>query len=372
MYNQNYKGDIMELATIIQHAIQEHGSISFHDFMEMSLYYPELGYYTSAEYPTEGKGDYYTSPQLTPLFGMLLGKQLEEMWEAMGKGNFTIVEYGAGSGRLCQDIMDYLKTIPEFYDQLNYCIVEINSAKKEKEGSGWHEKVSWHDTLAHIPQITGCIVSNELVDNFAVHRVVMEDELMEVFIEYNQSFVEVLKPASKALKEYLEELQIVLPKGFQTEINLQATQWMAEIARVLHKGYVITIDYGGMSSQLYSEQKSNGTLMCYNKHIQNHDPYIAIGHQDITSNINFSALCHWGFKNGLTCSGLTNQANFLLGLGFKEYLRKMTMTNENIISAVKQEAFLTYTLLLDMGTKFKVLIQEKGMGNTALSGLKLQ
>lgn len=361
----------MELSEIIQHRIQDHGSIPFHDFMEMALYYPRLGYYTSTENHIGIKGDYYTSPQLTPLFGVMIGKQLEEMWEAMGKGVFTVVEYGAGSGRLCRDIMDYLKSVPEFYEQLNYCIVEKNSAKKEKESSGLHEKVNWYDSLTDLPQITGCILSNELVDNFSVHRVVMDDELMEVFIDYNQEFVEVLKPATKELKEYLEELNIVLPKGFKTEINLQATQWITEIAKTLKRGYVITIDYGCTSSQLYSEQKNNGTLMCYNKHVQNDNPYRNIGHQDITSHINFSALCHWGLKNGLTCIGLTNQADFLLQLGFKKHLREISLANKNVLEAIKEEVFLSYMLLLDMGTKFKVLIQEKGNLKKELLGLKL-
>lgn len=351
----------MELSAIIKHTIQENGPISFCDFMEMALYYPELGYYTSNGNPIGAKGDYYTSPQLTPLFGMLIGKQLEAMWEAIGKGPFTVVEFGGGNGQLCRDIMAYLKTIPEFYEQLNYCIIEKQSGNRELP-----EKVSWHPTLSGIPEITGCILSNELVDNFPVHQVVMQDQLMEVFIGYDGNFTEVLQPASEALKAYFEELNISLPRGYRTEINLQATQWIAEVAMALKKGYVLTIDYGYISSQLYSEQKKQGTLMCYNKHTTNENLYTDIGRQDITTHINFSALCHWGFKNGLSCVGLTSQADFLMRLGFKESLREMTSANENIMEAVREEAFLTYTLLLDMGTKFKVLIQEKGMDGNRL------
>ncbi|WP_136667884.1 class I SAM-dependent methyltransferase [Flavobacterium sp. H122] len=351
----------MQLSEIIVHKIQDNGSISFHDFMEMALYYPQLGYYTSNGNPIGVKGDYYTSPQLTPLFGVLIGKQLEEMWEVMGKGKFTVVEYGAGTGKLCRDIMDYLKTNAEFYENLNYCIIEKNLERKENENCRLPEKVSWHDSIADITEIRGCILSNELVDNFPVHQVVMGEELMEVFIGYDKNFIELLKPASAALKDYFEELNIILPKDYRTEINLQATRWITEIARALKKGYVITIDYGYTSAQLYREQKRLGTLMCYNKHTTNENLYTNIGSQDITSHVNFSALCHWGFKNGLKCVSLTSQADFLMQLGFKECLREMTMTNKNIIDAVKEEAFLTYTLLLDMGTKFKVLIQEKGM-----------
>ncbi len=266
--------------------------------------------------------------------------------------------------------MDYLKNNPAFYKKLHYYIVEKKRMMQEKERARMHENVSWHDTIHDIPKITGCIMSNELVDNFSVHQVIMEDELMEIFIDYKDGFVELLKPASKELKDYLNELNVILPKGFRTEINLQATQWIKEVSTFLKKGYVLTIDYGYSSSQLYTNQKRCGTLICYNKHLINEHPYNDIGNQDITTHVNFSALCHWGFKNGLTCCGLTNQADFLQSLGFKEYLRKATMTHKNQVTAIKEEAFLLHTLLLDMGIKFKVLIQEKGAIKKDLLGLK--
>ncbi|ESU28766.1 protein of unknown function DUF185 [Flavobacterium limnosediminis JC2902] len=361
---------MMLLSEIIIAKIKNEGPISFRDFMEISLYYPKLGYYTSEGEKTGTEGDYYTSPYLTPLFGAMIGHQLEEMWEAAGKETFTVVEYGAGTGKLCHDILDYLKSVPDFYKKLNYCIIEKSPVMREKEKVHLHENVSWYDTIHDIPEITGCILSNEVVDNFSVHRVVMEDELMEVFVDYKDDFHEVLRPASKELNDYLKQLNIDLPKGFQTEINLQATQWITEIASSLKKGYVITIDYGFPSSKLYTPQKRCGTVVCYNKHTINEHPYDDIGNQDITSHVNFSALCHWGLKNGLECLGLTTQANFLLSLGFKQYLRETASTDEDPIKTIQKEALLTQSLLLDMGMKFKVLIQSKGLVKKNLLGLK--
>jgi SAM-dependent MidA family methyltransferase len=359
----------MQLSEIIIQKIKNEGPISFRDFMETALYYPELGYYTSEKDKIGTKGDYYTSPNLTPLFGVMIARQLEEIWEFTGKGRFTIVEYGAGTGKLCHDILDYLKNNREFYEKLTYCIIEKSPAMQEKEKACLYEKVSWYNTIRDIPEIIGCILSNELIDNFAVHQVVMEDELMEVFVDYKDGFVELLRPAAKELKNYLDELNVVLPKGFRTEINLQATQWINEIAFSLKKGYVITIDYGYPSSSLYSKQKSCGTVVCYNKHTVNTDPYCYIGEQDITSHVNFSALCHWGTKNGLACYGLTNQADFLLSLGFKEHLRESVVSDSDPIIAMRKEIFLTHTLIMDLGMKLKVLIQHKGMEHQTLSGM---
>jgi SAM-dependent MidA family methyltransferase len=351
----------MQLSEIIIRKIQDEGPISFRDFMEISLYYPGLGYYTSANDRIGPEGDYYTSPNLTPSFGAMIGLRLEKMWESTGKGEFTIVEYGAGTGKLCQDILESLKKNTELYGKLKYCIIEKSPSMREKEKACLHEKVSWHDGIQDISDIVGCVLSNELVDNFAIHQVVMTDELMEVFVDYKDGFVELLKPAPKELKDYLDELNVALPKGFRTEINIEATQWIKEVAMALKKGYVMTIDYGFPSSGLYTSQKSCGTLACYNKHTINENPYINIGNQDITTHVNFSALCHWGIKNGLACCGLTNQADFLLELGFKEHLRKMLMAENNPATAIRKEIFLSHALLSDMGIKFKVLIQQKGI-----------
>jgi|SRR3569833_1219108 len=99
----------MQLAEIICNRISREGPIAFRDYMEMALYEPGVGYYTSANEKIGPKGDYYTSATLSPLFGVMIGRQLEEMWRLLGEGTFTIVEYGAGTGALCGSVLDYLK-----------------------------------------------------------------------------------------------------------------------------------------------------------------------------------------------------------------------------------------------------------------------
>jgi SAM-dependent MidA family methyltransferase len=359
------------LAEIIRHRIGEEGPVSFHDFMEMALYHPKLGYYMAPPDKIGKNGDFYTSSSLGPVFGAMIGRQLEEMWHLTGGNEFTVVEYGAGTGVLCHDILDYLKNIPQLYDQLHYAIIEKSPAMCKKEKAHLQEKVSWCNSIHDLPDITGCILSNELIDNFPVHQVVMMDELMEVFVDDKNGFVELLRPASKAIRDYMADLNIILPKGFRTEINLEATQWIAVVAASLKKGYVMTIDYGYHSEELYKPCRNRGTLLCYHQHQINDQPFHYVGEQDITAHVNFSALCHWGHQNGLICCGLTSQAQFLLALGFKEYLRNTADLTGNVAQLAMQEVMLTHTLLVDMGSKFKVLIQQKGMPVAELSGLKL-
>jgi SAM-dependent MidA family methyltransferase len=158
----------MSLSEIIIEKIKNEGPLSFRDFMEMSLYYPELGYYTSTTDKIGKNGDFYTSSDLTSLFGAIIGKQIEEMWEVAGMEPFTIIEFGAGTGLLCHDILDYLKNNMKLYDELNYCIIEKSPGLREKQKSHLHEKVSWHNSTEEIQAVTGCVLSNEVVDNFSV------------------------------------------------------------------------------------------------------------------------------------------------------------------------------------------------------------
>jgi SAM-dependent MidA family methyltransferase len=358
------------LSEIIIQKIRASGPLSFHEFMEMALYYPEQGYYTSPGEKLGKEGDYYTSCFLSSLFGSLIAKQLEEMWRLLGSKEFTIVEYGAGTGRLCRDILHRLGRNEQLYEKLHYCIIERSAAMREKEKAIANEKITWCQSIRDLPAFTGCVLSNEVVDNFPVHQVMMQEALMELYVDYRNGFEEIWQPASLPVKQYLEQLQIVLPKGFRTEINLQAVQWITDIAAAIKEGFVLTIDYGYPSADLYADKRNSGTLVCYHKHRMNHSPYTNIGEQDITSHVNFSALRHWGLKNGLTCSGFTDQALFLQSLGMTDQLRKMEEEKENLVSA-QQKGIMLHTFLMDMGRKFKVLVQQKGKGLFPLSGLQL-
>jgi SAM-dependent MidA family methyltransferase len=298
----------------------------------------------------------------------MIARQLEEMWFWLGKQPFSVVEYGAGTGRLCRDILQSLRKNKELYIDVQYHIIEKSGAMGQREQGC--EKVSWHEDVADVPPIVGCVLSNELIDNFSVHQVVMQDELMEVFVDYNEGFTECLRPARPALKEYFRELGVQLPWGFRTEINLQAIDWIERVAGVLNKGFVLTIDYGFPSRMLYDRHRSQGTLICYHRHGINYSPYNHIGEQDITTHVNFSALCHWGSTHGLELGGYTNQAFFLQGLGLAARLKEMEEKGEMQQWTANEKLSLIRTLLMDMGNKFNVLIQYKGLRKPLLSGMR--
>ena len=357
----------MDLTEIIIDRIKEEGPISFHDYMEMALYYPGLGYYTKDSAQFGKGGDYYTSPVLSSIYGNMLGKQIEEMWHVLEKKDFTIVEYGAGAGNLCADILQYLKNNEEIYEKLEYVIIEKGDFLASKQKSILKEKVRWVNDISELETFSGCILSNEVLDNFAVHVVEMQDQLMEVFVDYENGFKEILLPAGPDLVAYFIDQNIELPKDYRTEINMEAKSWLKNNATHLQSGFQITIDYGFRAHEYYKPDRSKGTLACYFQHKVSENFYVQPGQQDITAHVNFTSLAEWGKEFGFKVNGYTNQNYFLRSLGVANYLRELEQGSSEENKAL---LFQVNKLLYEMGSAFKVLIQQKNVEAGRLMGMQ--
>jgi SAM-dependent MidA family methyltransferase len=353
----------MPVQDIIIDQIKQSGPVSFHQFMETALYHPGQGYYTSPRNHIGKDGDYYTSPYLSQYFGRMLAIQLEEIWNKLpaANGPFTVVEYGAGNGEMALDILQKLKYNQSLYEQLRYIIIEKSHAMQQRQQQRLTEKVEWVEDITILGPFTGCVLTNEVLDNFAVHQVLMLDELMEVFVDYETGFKETLCPADKILKDYLADLGIQLPLGQRTEINLEAIKWLEQIAGVLTAGAVVVIDYGGSSAELLSSKWREGTLLCYKNHTVKKALFVNPGEQDITAHVNFSALKHYGEKVGFQFGGYTSQGRMLQSLGLCQQLQQeeeRPAGSKKISGAAIQ---MLQALLLEMGNAMKVLCLKKDM-----------
>ncbi len=360
----------------IKELIHQKSHITFETFMQMALYEPELGYYSSDRIKIGKEGDYYTSQHLHPAFGAMLGKQLIEMWKFMGKpSTFYSVEQGAGEGYMCNDILNYLKD-KEIYDALKYIIVEPHPFMEQKQKNllkRFSNKIAWTASLKELKNINGCILSNELLDAFPVHLVEMENELKEIYITLkgDNNFIEIKDiPSSDDLNKYLDEFSISLPYGYRTEINLKIKDWIKEVNEVLAEGFILTIDYGYPSCEYYSEERNRGTLMCYYRHQFTENPYINIGNQDITAHVNFSSVKKYGEEFGIETIGFANQGAYLVSLGIDQIISELYRNSKDYLFEVAKIKRLI--LPGTIGETHKVMIQYKGEGVPVLKGFSIK
>jgi len=223
-------------------------------------------------------------------------------------------------------------------------------------------------------QIQGCFLSNELVDAFPVHRVVLDrGSLKEIYVtQQNGQFEEQWgEPSDPRIHDYIRSMQVSLEEGQKAEVNLRALEWMEKVGRCLKKGFVLTIDYGYLAKELYAPHRREGTLLCYYQHRISEDPYERIGEQDITSHVNFTSLIQKGEEVGLQFTGFVPQYQFLIGLGILEEM-------ESLAGELSEMEGLRLRLSLKhliepetgMGEVFKVLIQHKEIDKPLLDGLR--
>ena len=351
------------LKQIIAERIRREGAISFRDFMEMALYYPEYGYYTSANTEIGCRGDFYTSSHVHPVFGALIGKQIAEMWEVMGKpDSFHIIEMGAGRGFLSHDMLSYLRET-EFYDALTYVIVEINphiKKKQEEQLSGFNKKTQWVSSLTQISPVIGCVFSNELLDAFPVHLINCEGgRINEIYVNIeNDEFYEVYKECKPEVINYLSEFCITLPQDYRTEVNLDIKDWLKDAAITLREGFIFTIDYGYPAADYYSPERTRGTLLCYYRHQVHDNLYQQVGEQDISAHVNFSALKKWGEEYGFEPVGFSSQGTFLVSLRIDEVLQERYAAEES--SASGRNTVSQLISPAGLGESHRILIQYKG------------
>lgn len=366
-----------ELLAGLQRRIEAEGGIPFSDFMGEALYHPEFGYYTAPRQRIGKEGDFFTSSSVHSLFGRLIARQLEQMWQLLGQGNFVIAEQGAGEGHLCLDILDALEEeFPEFYRQVSYRIVEISPDHQRGQVANLQRhadagRLLWCG-LQDLQAMQGCFLTNELVDAFPVHLIEKRDgKLQEVFlINTSEGFAEELRPLqNQAIQDYFRLVGAEPVEGNRGEVNLQALGWIQQVAGILDRGFVLTIDYGYPAQELFAPYRRNGTLLCYHRHQSNEDPYRNLGCQDITAHIDFTALQKVGAREGLETLYFGEQYRFLLGLGFLESLLELQLRETDPNQAQALRMTLKNLIMPDggMGESFKILIQGKNVGRPELS-----
>jgi len=344
--------------------IREQGPIPFRDFMEAALYDPEHGYYMR-RVDIGSRGDYLTSAHVHPIFGELLAEKFLELFRHLDATSWTLLEWGAGTGRLAADLLAAFEQRPEARP-VQYLICEISPRLRDEQQRllSHYAHVIWvNERELESASFTGILFSNELLDAFPVHRVLREGRTwQELYVTLRgEAFAWTLGELTRPeIARYFEEIGIELDDGQIADVAFDIVPWLERVASLLKRGYVVTIDYGDTADRLYDRRRLQGTLRCFSGRHLLTDPLVRVGEQDITASVDFTLVAWAGQRVGLEVVGFTTQRELLLELGLLErasaWLEKVGDSVEALASRLALKHFL---LPGDLGEQFKVLIQKK-------------
>jgi SAM-dependent MidA family methyltransferase len=352
----------------ITQRIAEHGGwLSFADYMQMALYEPGLGYYVAGARKFGAAGDFVTAPEMTSLFGQSLANQVAE---ALAEVGGSVLELGAGSGRLAVDLLAELERLGHLPER--YSILEVSAdlrarqrALIETELPAMLDRVVWLDALPEY--FTGVVVGNEVLDALPVHLVHWRDgDLFErgVTIAPETGFAwQERSLAQSALARAAEALPIE-PADYLSEVNLAAGALVQSLAERIERGLLLFLDYGFPRHEYYHPDRSQGTLMCHYRHHAFDAPFFLPGLIDITAHVDFTAVADAAIDAGLDVLGYVDQARFLVNCGVLSALERY----EPGTAAYLKQAAAVGRLLQpsEMGELFKVIALGKDYAKTPL------
>ncbi len=357
----------------IEQEIRERGPIPFARYMELCLYEPELGYYSRHAAQFGKAGDFYTSSDVHAVFGRLLARQFEEMWHALGSPESIVVkELGPGRGLFAQDVLDWSeKKFPEFFRAVCYVLDERSPGLRQRIAGTLRRHVESGKALLSGTEIGSptIVFANEFFDALPVEIVSPEGSLR---IDARDSrFIETWAPASPEELEFLDRFSIHPEPGERVEVPLQAPRQMNAPCNI-DRGFFLVIDYGYTREEQLAG-RHRGTLKAIRQHSVSANPYEAPGEQDITADVNFTALAAAAEKHGMRAQKLITQSQFLLGIGeaneFADAFEDCRLPQERAKVALQLKHLVTPA---GMGESFHVLVASKGIEEervAALAGL---
>jgi SAM-dependent MidA family methyltransferase len=348
---------------LLAERIRAAGRITFAEFMELALYAPGVGYYRRPD-RISARGDFYTSPEVHPAFGALICVQLREMWSRLKRPEeFRVVEFGSGAGTLARDIAAYAPRLDaRFADCLAY--TAIDRARPAAESTVPDRTTRASQTGPRV----GCVLSNELLDAFPVHRFVIErGRVQEMYVHMSRGrFCESPgEPSSPLIEERLAGLRRRLPDGFRGEVCIRLDAWAAGVASDLDRGFVITIDFGHDRDVLYAPERAGGTIRCYYRHTANSDPFRHAGDQDISAQVDFTAVDDALRREGILHIGATTQREFLTRLGARDFISRLRQECHSTTEVARNRTAMLELLKPEGLGAFRVAIHAKGVNGDA-------
>jgi SAM-dependent MidA family methyltransferase len=361
---------VSQLRQTIEQEILTRGPIPFSRYMELCLYDPDLGYYSRNAEQFGKAGDFYTSSDVHAVFGRLLARQFDEMWRALGAPEkIELIELGPGRGLFAQDVLGWSeKKFPDFFRALCYVLVERSPALRErikgtlkvhldseKAELSEPDSAKWKSSR-EAPTI---VFANEFFDALPVEILSAKGSLR--IDARNGRFIETWAPPSSQELEFLDRYSVHPEPDERIEAPLAAQQFMERIAASIYRGLLVAIDYGYTREEQLAG-RHRGTLKALRQHSLSANPYEAPGEQDITADVNFTALAAAAEKHGMQTHKLVTQSQFLMGIGeanqFADAFEECRLPQERAKVALQLKHLVTPA---GMGESFQVLIASKGV-----------
>ena len=353
----------MPLLEIIKDHIAKHGAISIAEYIRFCLQHPEHGYYIRDSKPFGEEGDFITSPEISQVFGELIGLWMGQMWHYIGKPQtIHLVELGPGRGLLMQDMLRALSHFERFMQAVQIHMVDINphliaQQKAALTESGFIDKVTWHDSLDTVPEGATLLVANEFFDALPIHQLQKENDHMwherQVRLNDDDELCFSMSPKPSKLGLLISRNH---PDGTVRELCPQGIQIVKDItARIQkHNGAALIIDYG------YTDFKRGETLQALKNH-KFHPLLSEPGRADISAHVDFGMLARAAVEMGANLMGPATQKAFLNELGIELRMKKLI---ENAKSNDQKKQLLNawdrLTNENQMGELFKVMGILKG------------
>jgi len=355
---------VRELRGVIEQEIRERGPIPFSRYMELCLYHLELGYYSRNAAQFGKAGDFYTSSDVHAVFGRLLARQFEEMWRALDRPQEIVLkELGPGRGLLAQDVLDWSeKKFPEFFRCLRYVLVEQSPALRERIRDTLKTRFETGQAVFGALEEWGgspaIVFANEFFDAIPVEVISSKGSLR--IDARDAGFMETWAPPSRDELEFLDRCSVHPEERERLEIPLQSQRLMHSAVQ-FSRGFIVVVDYGYTRAEQLAG-RHRGTLKSIRQHSVSGNPYEAPGEQDITADVNFTALAAAAGQQGAQVQKLVTQSQFLMGIGesneFADAFEDCRLPQEQAKVALQLKHLITPA---GMGESFHVLLASKGV-----------
>ena len=338
--------------------------MGFDRFMERALYTPGLGYYSSGKAilghgPGDGS-DFVTAPELTPLFGEVLARQLLQALQATQTRE--IWEFGAGSGALAEQLLG------ELGDRIDrYTIMEVSAHLRDRQHARLLHahpelvhKVVWADSLPG--QIEAVLVGNEVLDAMPVRLLCWSGQAWlerGVALDATGDFIWQDRAVEGGLRPPTTHADGEYAGGHLTELHEQAQAFVRSLAACVSRGAAFFIDYGFPEREYHLPQRHGGTVMCHRGHQSDPDPLRDVGDKDLTAHVDFTAVALAAQEAGWEVLGYTSQGRFLSNCGLGEALAR-TGQALGLADIRSRSALQMLVAEHEMGELFKVLGLVKG------------